>query len=192
MSAAEVVFDYFEDHTRSADSVRHSRPVALGLLCFAAGGVSVFMAQAVAGTLAPFSFSLLSLTLLVLWQVVLGLAFTAMLHLVMEFEGIQGSAASLFALMGLADLVWCLAVPLTLVLRLAVPNRPWLMTVAFIGVGLLSLGYKARSIQDNYQVSAARAWITLFVPYVAVVVAVLLVFTVAVVGLVKQFIQWVS
>ncbi|MBI5883336.1 MAG: hypothetical protein HZB91_09565 [Elusimicrobia bacterium] len=192
MSAAEVVFDYFEDHTRSADSVRHSRPVALGLLCFAIGGVSVFMAQAVLGKLAPFSFDLVSMVLMAIWQIAQGLAFTAMLHLVMEFEGIQGSAASLFALMGLADLVWALAVPLALVLRLVAPGSGWLATSAFILIGLLSLGYRARSIQDNYQVGAARAWITLFVPYVALVVAMLLVFTVAMVTMFKQFMQWIS
>ncbi|MFA6317990.1 MAG: hypothetical protein WC943_11270 [Elusimicrobiota bacterium] len=192
MSAAEVVFDYFEDHTRSADLVRHSRPAALGLLCFALGGVSVFMAQAVLGRLAPFTFSVTSLILMALWQVVLGLGFTAMLHLVMEFEGIQGSAASLFALLGMADLVWALAVPIALLLRLFAPGSGWLATALFTLVGLLSLGYKARSIQDNYQVGAARAWITLFVPYVAAAVAALLVFTVAMVTMFRHIMQWVS
>ncbi|MBI5624697.1 MAG: hypothetical protein HY924_13040 [Elusimicrobia bacterium] len=192
MSAAEVVFDYFEDHTRSADSVRHSRPAALGLLCFALTGVSVFMAQAVLGRLAPFSLSVTSMVLMAIWEIVLGLAFTAMLHLVMEFEGIQGSAASLFALMGLASLVWALTVPLALILRLVAPGNGWLATAAFTLVGLLSLGYKARSIQDNYQVGAARAWITLFVPYAAVVVAALLVFAVAMVTMFRQILQWVS
>ncbi|MBI5208795.1 MAG: hypothetical protein HY927_02330 [Elusimicrobia bacterium] len=189
MSAIELVFDFFEDHTRAADHVRHFKPVGFGILCFAMAALSVFLAQAVSGKLSPFSFSWVSLGLMVVWQLALGFLFTAVLHLVMEFEGIQGSAASLFVLMGLTSLVWSAAVPVALVLRLAAPKSPWIWTVGFLAVGLFSLGYKARSIQDNYQVSAARAWGTLFAPYIAAVFAGLLLFAIAVVGTFNQFIQ---
>jgi hypothetical protein len=38
-------------------------------------------------------------------------------------------------------------------------------------VGLYNLSLKARSLQDTYQLSQGRAWITLALPYLATIVA---------------------
>jgi hypothetical protein len=71
----------------------------------------------------------------------------------------------------MANLSWALAVPLALVFMAFLPRAQWLLTAAFLLVGFYNLSLKARSLQDTYQLSQGRAWITLALPYLATVTA---------------------
>lgn len=192
MSAVELLYDYFEDHTRAAEASRQSSPVAFGILCYAAGGLALFAAQSLNGRMLPLPLGLFSAGLAVLWQIGAGFLLTTALHLILEIEGVRGSAASLFVLLGLANLVWLAALPIALILKALAPGNPWLPALAFFLLGIVVLGYRARSIQYNYAVSAARAWITLLLPYMAMAFAAALIFTAAIVAMVSQFIRWLD
>ncbi len=189
MSSMELLYDYFEDHTRAAEACRQFAPVAFGILCYAAGGLALFAAQALTGNLFLLPPGLFSAGLAMLWQVSAGFVLTASLHLILEIGGVRGSATSLFVLLGLANLVWLAALPAALILKLLAPSNPWLPGLAFFLLGLVVLGYRARSIQYNYGVSAARAWVTLLLPYLAVAFAAAVTFTAAIVAMVSQFVR---
>jgi hypothetical protein len=164
MTFLELIYDYFEDHVRLAGVVRERRPLAVGILGFLIGGLSVFVAQALTHRLTLLSFSWTSLGVVAVWKVVAGFLLASILHLILEMQSIKGDAVALFILFGLADLVWALAVPLVLVLK-AVSGSSWLVTAAFMAVGFASLSLKARSLQDAYHISSGRAWFTLGLPY---------------------------
>ena len=168
MSPLELIYDYFEDHVRLAAVVRERRPVAVGILGFLIGGLSVFLAQALTHRLHVLSFSWASLAMVEGWKILMGFLLAAVLHLILELQGHEGDAVALFILFGLADLSWALMVPLTLLLRL-VGRSSWPITAAFILVGFLSLSLKARGIQDGYRVTAGKAWFTLSLPYLTLV-----------------------
>jgi hypothetical protein len=165
----ELVYDYFEDHVRFAAQARERRPVAVGILGFLIGGLSLLVAQALTNRLHLLTFSWISLVVVVIWKIVAGFLLAATLHLILELQGIKGDVVALFILFGLADLAWALAVPLVLVLK-AVGGSRWLVTGAFLLIGFLSLSLKARGLQDSYKVSSGRAWFTLSLPYAASVV----------------------
>lgn len=168
MTALELIYDYYEDHVRLAHVVRERRPLALGIMGFLIGGLSVFVAQALTHRLTVLSFSWTSLAVVAVWKVVAGFMLASILHLILEMQNLKGDAVSLFILFGLADMVWALAVPLVLVLQ-ALSGSSWLVTAAFIAVGFASLSLKARSLQDGYKISSGRAWFTLGLPYVGAV-----------------------
>lgn len=172
-SSLDLVYDYFEDHVRSAAIVRERRPLALGVLGFLVGGVSVFVAQALTQRLHLLSFSWTSLAVMLAWKVLASFLLVAVLHLVLELQGLRGDAVALFICFGLADLAWTLAVPAALMVR-AVSSSSWLVTASFMAVGFLTLSLKARSLQDAYRISSGKAWITLGLPYLALVAGALL------------------
>ena len=171
MGALELLFDYFEDHRHAAELISQRRPVGLGVLGFAVGALSLFVAQAVADRLWPLAFGWSSLGLMVLWQVITGFILAAIVHLVLDLGGVRGSGSAFFVHLGLANSAWALAVPLALLARLAAPASSLAMTAAFFSVSLLTVFLKARSIQDNYAVTAGRAWATLALPYLAMAAA---------------------
>jgi len=171
VNAIELLFDFFEDHLKAAAAVRARRPLALGSLCFALGALSFYVATAVSGRLDPLPFGLITLTLLLLWELAMGFVLTAVLHLIAEMEGRQGSAAELFVLFGMANLIWGLAIPLVMVFMSVLPRPHWPVTAVFLIVGFFNLSLKARSLQDTYQVSSGRAWVTLILPYLATLMA---------------------
>lgn len=189
MSSVELIYDYFEDHVRAAAAVNERRPVALGVLCFLVGSLSLFLAQALAQRLHLFSFSWASLILTFGWKVAAGFLMAAVLHLILEIFGVKGSAVALFVLLGLADLSWVLALPLVLLARLVFERSSWAVTAVFFGVGLLCLSLKARSLQDNYRIGAGRAWLTLGLPYLAMTLAVALALSMAMMRLVLEFVK---
>ncbi|MBI4376926.1 MAG: hypothetical protein HY549_10810 [Elusimicrobia bacterium] len=162
MNGLELIYDFFEDHVRAASAVRERRPIALGVLCFLIGGLSVFAAQALSYRLL-LSVSWSSCALLLLWKLAAGFLLVAVLHLLLEMGGRQGSAAGLFVLFGFSELAWALALPLVMLARLFSPL--WPLTAIFLGVTFWSFLLKARSLQDSYQISAGRAWMTLALPY---------------------------
>lgn len=185
MGFIELLYDYFEDHVRAAATVNERRPLAFGVLCFVIGGVSLFMAQALSQRLLfPFSWS--SCALLLLWKLSAGFLLVAVLHLILEMEGFKGSAAGLFVLFGMTELAWAAAVPLLLIARLAAGNWPWAATAVFFVVSLASLSLKARSLKDHYRLSAGRAWLTLSLPYLAVLLLTLLAFSLALISLILK------
>lgn len=185
MYGIELLYDYLEDHVRAAVAVRERKPLAFGVVCFLFGGLSLFVAQALAARLQFFGFSLYGAALASLWKVVAGFVLVALLHLIVEMGGRRGSASALFVLFGLADLTWAAAVPLVMIAK-AFEASSWIMTGIFGGIGLVTMGLKARGLQDNYQMPPARAWLTLSIPYLAVVGLTLVAVSLAVVGLVAK------
>lgn len=183
----ELVFDFFEDHVKAADSVRVRRPLALGVLGFAVGSLSFYAAMAVSGRLAWLPFGGIGLGLTFLWELVTGLLLVAVLHLIADFQGREGSASELFVLFGLANLVWGLAVPAALLLTSLRPGSRWPVGASFLLIGFYNLALKARSIQDTYRMSLGRAWTTLLLPYAALLLAAGLAFSLAMAGLLFQF-----
>ncbi len=188
MASLELLYDYFEDHRRASASVNEGRPLALGAGCYLVGAFSLFVAQGLADRL-PFAFSWPTLGLLVLWELGSGFALAAALHLILDMAGVRGSAAGLFILLGMADLVWVAAVPAMLLLKLAAPDADWTRTAAFLATALVGVSLKARSIQDNYHLSSGKAWVTLGLPYFLLIVGVLLASALALVGLVLQVVK---
>lgn len=189
MSPIELVYDYFEDHVRAAAVVGERRPLALGIACYMVGGLSLFVAQALAQKLVLLSFSWTSLALVLLWDLAAGFLLTAVLHLILAMGSVEGSAAGLFVLLGLAELSWSLAVPLVLISRVLAPRSHLAVTAVLFAVGLLSLTLKARGLQDNYRLGAGRAWLTLGLPYLAMAAAAVLAFSLAVIGLILEIVK---
>lgn len=188
MTGLELIFDYFEDHVRAAAHVNESRPLVLGTLCFMIGGLSLFVFHALQG-LVFFSFSWSSLAMVLILKVLAGFLMTAILHMILDLSGAKGSAASLFVLLGLASLTWAVSVPLALLARLFFHNSSLAPGAIFAAVGLLSLSLKARSLQDNYQIRLGRAWVSLMLPYLGLLVAGLMMFALAIAGLVFQIVR---
>jgi hypothetical protein len=182
----ELVFDFFEDHLKAAAAVKSRRPLALGVLCFSLGALSLFVAMGVSGRLAPLPCNWAIFALFLLWELGSGLAVVAFVHLIADFEGRPGSGGELFVLFGVANLTWALAVPLALILLAFSPRAHWPLTAAFLLLGFYNLSLKARSLQDTYQFSPGRAWTTLVLPYLAAVLASVLAFTLAMAGVVMQ------
>lgn len=191
MGVLELLFDYIEDHTHAAELIEHRRPLALGILGFLLGALSLFIAQAASGKLWPLSFTWPSLALLSLWQVIAGFILASVLHLVLEMSGAQGRASLLFIHLGLADTAWAVAVPAALISQALFPNSRLLLTGVFLVVGIFNAFLKARAIQDSYRVTLGRAWVTLAVPYLAlgaaVALAMALTAVIAFIGVVKAF-----
>ncbi|HXT01581.1 MAG TPA: hypothetical protein VN915_12965 [Elusimicrobiota bacterium] len=189
MDVLELLYDYFEDRAHAAALIRQRRPFALGVLGALLGGVSVFMAEALAGRLHVFSFSGPSLILTLLWQVSMLFVLTAALHLLLDMTGARGDAGALFVHLGLSQLAWLAAVPATLIARALFPRATfWPAFLAFFGVWVWSMALKARGLRDEYGVGEGRAWATLFLPYALFAALVALSTTLAIVALaVKAF-----
>lgn len=160
----ELVFDFFEDHVKAADAVKARRPLALGFFCLGLGTLSFFVAMALSGRLGMLPFGWIGFSLLLLWEIGAALLLAAVLHLIVDFQGRQGSVSELFILFGMANLIWGLAVPLALVF-MAMPGAKHWPSAAFLLIGLANLSLKARSLKDTYRVSTGRAWVTLALPY---------------------------
>ncbi|MEK7857967.1 MAG: hypothetical protein AAB320_02390 [Elusimicrobiota bacterium] len=188
MNAIELVFDFFEDHVQAAAVVNQRRPLALGAMGFAIGAVSLYVSHGLSDRLLlPFGWA--SLGLIVLWELLIGFLLVSVLHLILEMGSARGSAAALFVLLGLANIAWALAVPAVLLLKLVAPDSSWLFTAVFFVLGLLSVSLKARSLQDNYHISSGKAWVTLGLPYMAVLAAVILAASLAMLGLFVQIVK---
>ena len=190
-SGLELIYDYFEDHVRCAAVVRERRPLAVGALGYILGGLSLFVAQALTQRLHVLSFSWFSLAVALGWKLSMGFFLVAVLHLILELQGLRGDAAALFICFGLADLAWALVVPAILVIKALSPSA-WLVSAAFLAVGFLTLSLKARSLQDAYRITTGKAWFTLSLPYLAVVAGILLAISLVVLRLVLAVTQLVG
>lgn len=188
MDVLEFLYDYFEDRGHAAALIRQRRPYALGLLGALAGGASVFVAEALGGKLSFLSFSVPSLSLVLLWQFSMLFASTAILHLLLDMTGARGDAGALFVHLGLSELAWLAAVPATLIAQALFAHPAWPVRGVFFAVGLWSLALKARGLRDEYGVGEGRAWVTLGLPYLAIAALIALSTTLALVAvLVKAF-----
>jgi hypothetical protein len=186
MSSLEIVYDYFEDPLRAAGRIEKCRPVTLGLLCILTGALSFFLAQALSDHLSILSFSWSSCLLILIWRFSAAFLFTAVLHLILEMGSVRGSAVALFVHLGLSELAWGLILPLAIIGQLTTGYASWAMPGAIFLGAILNLGLKARAIRDNYHVGLSRAWLTLCLPYFATVGMVLLVFFLAMLGLLSR------
>lgn len=186
MDVLEFVYDYFEDRGHAAALIRQRRPYALGLLGALVGGASLFVAEALGSRFVVLSFSWPSLLLILLWQLAMLFASTAVLHLLLDMTGARGDAGALFVHLGLSELAWLAAAPCVLILQAAFPSSSWPVRIAFSAVGLWSLALKARGVRDEYGVGEGRAWLTLGLPYLAVAALVALSTTLAIVAVVVK------
>jgi hypothetical protein len=167
MDLLEFLYDYFEDRPHAAALIRQRRPYALGLFGAFLGGMSLFVANALAGRLALFSFSWPSLMLTLVWQIVFLFATTAILHLLLDMTGARGDAGALFVHLGLAELAWLAAAPMALIVMAVFSNPTWPLRLGFLAVLCWSVALKVRGVRDEYAVGEGRAWITFFLPYAA-------------------------
>jgi len=167
MDLLEFLYDYFEDRPHAASLIRQRRPYALGLLAALLGATSLFVADALAGRLALLTFSWPALLITLLWQVAALFAMTSLLHLLLDMTGARGDAGALFVHLGLSELAWLAAAPAALVLQALLPRSGLALRLAFFSVWLWSLALKARGLRDEYGVGEGRAWLTLFLPYLA-------------------------
>ncbi len=165
MDLLELLYDYFEDRPHAAALIRQRRPYALGLLGALAGSGSYFVAKAAAGRLIFLPLSWPSFLLALLWQGVLIFALTAVLHLLLDMTGARGDAGALFVHLGLSELAWLAALPVSLVMQALFPHSPWPLRLGLLAVAVWSLALKARGVRDEYGVGQARAWATLALPY---------------------------
>lgn len=183
MDAVEFVYDFFEDRAHASALIRQRRPVALGLLGILLGAASLYVAQSLAGrTTLPFGWPAFALALV--WQSVLTFTATAVLHLILELGGARGDARALFVHLGLSDLAWLAAVPMILICQTAFSRPAWSIRLVFLFVWIWSLSYKARGIRDEYAIGGGKAWMTMLLPYLAVVLIVLLMAFLTTLGLV--------
>lgn len=189
MNALELLFDFFEDHAKAAAAVRQRRPLALGMLCLIIGAVSFFASLCLTGRIAPMPFGWISMSLFILWELATGFMLAAVLHMICDMEGNSGSASGLFILLGMANLVWALLVPATMLLMAAFPRNHWPLTATFLLVGYFNLSLKARGLRDSYGVSLGRSWMTLILPYFAVVLISGLVFSLAMASIFIQLMK---
>lgn len=192
MNSIELLYDFFEDHAKAAWNANEFRPVVFGIIVFALGGLSSFMAQSLTGRLFAFNFSFSSLGVAILLEITLGFIFTAVVHLIMEFGSVKGNAAALFVLMGLSSTVWALALPLLLITRLLAPASVFINAFVFLAVWVMVLLFKARSVRDNYHVGFFRGLVTVIIPYLGVFMAFMIAFSYAVWRAISQIMNFVS
>lgn len=186
MDVLEFLYDYFEDRGHAAALIRQRRPYALGVLAALLGGVSLFVAEALGSRLVFFSFSVPALLLVLLWQLAMLFASTAILHLLLDMTGARGDSGALFVHLGLSELAWIAAAPAVLVAQALFHGSPWPVRLVFFAVGLWSLALKARGMRDEYGIGEGRAWVTLGLPYLAAASLFALSTTLAIVALVVK------
>lgn len=185
----EILNDFVEDPRRAAAEVRERRPWGLGLACFLASGLSLFVAQSLSRRFLLLPPGPVAMAFVVSWHLVAGVVFTGVLHLAAEASGGEGKAGGLFVLLGLSSLVWTLAVPVVLLLKLAGADG-WLATAAMLAVlGWASLALKARSLRDNYGLGVARSWFLLSLPYAAAALAAMALVSLAVAGILLSLVR---
>lgn len=188
MNYIDFVSDFLEAPEAAARQAVEERPFFIGAVGFAVSGLSLYLAQSLAGGSRA---SLISMTVTCVWQVISGFAMAGFLHLIADGWGGagRGTASGLFVMTGLSQLAWALAVPGVLLMKLFFIDH-WLATYGLLAVvGLVSAVLKARSIRHVYQISSARAWAILLLPYVAAIVLLFSVFSIAIFGLFRTLVR---
>ena len=120
--AMSVFYDFIEAPERAARTVQRHPPVVLGVLAFAIGALSFYLAHKLSGKMGVLGASLLSFSVIFVWRLGMGVVQTAVVHFVAESVGGKGKAVPLFVLMGLSELAWTLALPGVLLLMALMPG----------------------------------------------------------------------
>lgn len=163
--ALDLLSDFIEQPARAASAVRERPSVAPGLLGYLLAALSLFLARKLAGNADLQGAFLFSLLLLCALRLCVGVAHSGIVHLAAEAMGGRGRAVPMFALMGLGELPWALALPGVLLIQAVGKGSGWLLVGLFSLVYALSLCLKARGIRDNYGLTAGKAWLALLLPY---------------------------
>ena len=178
--------EFIERPHEAAARAAQAPRISLALLGYLLGAVSLSFAHGGSGTLDRVA---AACVLGFLWHVGSGCVESALSHLAADALGGRGRALSLFVLFGLSDLAWASALPVTLILRALFPDSAWAVTLATGIIGCQVLFYRARSLSDNYGLSPLSAWIALFLPWAAMILAAFLGASVAAFELMRRLIQ---
>lgn len=189
MDGIDVLADFIESPRRAAEAARRDPPYGLALAAFALAGLSVFLAQALAGRFQLLGVTWASLLSLCLWRVLWGLLCAAVFHLTAEALGGRGRVLPLFTLFGLSDLAWTLLLPGTLLCLAFLPSPRWGVFAFSLAVGFVSFSLKARSLSHNYDISLRRAFVVLSVPVGVVMAALFAMFSLAVWSAVARLVK---
>ena len=160
----DLYLDFFERPQAALRRVWASQPVGAGLLAYSLAGASLLFAQAFLGPLPSPRWMLWAVALWCVWEILTGLMTAAAVHFAAEWMGARASGSGLFVLLGMSELVWALAVPLTLILEAFRVQGPGQVLV-FLGLGAASFALKLRSVRDHYGLTAGKAAAALIAPY---------------------------
>lgn len=189
----ELLQDYVESPGHAGPTIRERAPFGLGLLGFLIGGLSLFLAQSLSRHFLLLPPGPVSLILILGLRLTVGVLMTGFLHLLAELSGGRGSSVGLFAFLGLSDLVWALAIPIALVLRLVGASQSmfaiWLMLTV---LGFSCVALRAKGLRDNYGITAGLSWMLVCVPYVVSVMLTMALVSLAVFGAAMSFIHLLS
>ena len=167
----ELIEDYVESPSLAGPNVRQRAPFGLGIIGFLVGGVSLFLAQSLSRHFYLLPPGPISLIMICGWRLVFGILLTGVLHLLAELSGGRGTSVGLFAFLGLSDLVWALALPYVVLLRLVGWSQSWFAVWLMLTVlGTASVALRAKGLRENYGLTAGLSWMLVCVPYVATVV----------------------
>src|SRR5262249_9065597 len=142
-------------------------PFGLGIFCFLISGLSLFLAESMSRHFLPVPSGPIGLSLIWIWRLGIGILMTGFLHLLSELIGGHGSAFGLWVLLGLSDLIWALALPIVLFLRIiGLAHNTFVVWAMLTVLGFGSLALRAWGIRQNYGLDPARAWTLTCIPYI--------------------------
>ncbi|HVE14397.1 MAG TPA: hypothetical protein VNI01_13435 [Elusimicrobiota bacterium] len=184
-----LVDDFLEEPEALAGQLRASpRPLA-AVGGFLVAGLSIFLAQAISGRAVFFGVSSFWLAVVCLWQLGVGAAMSALVHLSAEMMGGKGRALALFSLFGLSDLAWTTVLPITLLWLAAFPGQAWASGLLTMPVFYGVLRLRARSVSHAYGLPISKAWTAVGAPYLAMGLMVGALFSVAIWGVFRQLLK---
>jgi len=166
----DLLADFYGAPVEQAGRLARDAPIGLGVLCFLLFGATLIVAHAFRGGSSEFLFKLLPWGAVVLLSglipLVLGYLLAGILHLTAELLGArQGSAAAMFVLLGLCQLLYVLYLPVVLTTEVFSEDPGALRACALLAIGALSLALKVASVRGNYGLGAGRALAVLLFPY---------------------------
>jgi hypothetical protein len=154
---------YLENPGEGAGLFFQSPPAWLGLAGFFFGGANYYVAAALAGA---GHFSVAGFIASGLLHVAAGFFLSAWLNMILEVLGGGGRALDLFNLLGAADCVWALALPLSLCARLLWPLGSVEALVAIGAVWVTRFILQAKFVKEGYRVSWGKSLFALLSPVI--------------------------
>lgn len=186
----DLLGDFVESPSIAGPAIRERSPFGLGVIGFLIGGLSLFLAQSLSRHFFLLPAGPVALILICLWRLLFGVLMTGVLHLLAELSGGRGSSVGLFAFLGLSDLVWALALPFVVLLRLIGWSQSWFAVWVMLTVlGCFCVALRAKGLRENYGLTPGLSWMLVCVPYVATVVLTMAVISLAVFGAALSLIQ---
>jgi hypothetical protein len=187
----DLLTDFVESSDHGVAKIREHAPFGLGVACFLVSGLSLFLAQSLSRHFLLMPVGPIALILIWIWRLGIGILMTGLLHLLSELNGGKGNAVGLFVFLGLSDLVWTLALPVVLMLRLAgVAHNMFVVCMMLTVIGFGSLALRAWGIRENYGLDSARAWALVCVPYILSLTLMMAMVFLAVAGTVVSLLQF--